>query len=260
MILRVAFTPAEVLKPESSVCLVVDVLRATSTLATMVAAGCRDVVVEPTVDRARAWAARGRLLSGESGGLRPPGFDFGNSPAEYAGRDLTEVVIAFATTNGTKALMLAARAPVVLAASLLNGPSATSCALGEAAERGLDVQIVCAGREEGTAVALDDSFCAGYLVSLLLESGQIARVRHAGDGSGRLADSAVVALRLYERYQMGRESVDEAALAAFADATSSRVLARHGLAEDVEYCARAGTLEVVPRARVDGDVVRVTPE
>ena len=252
MILRVAITPAEVLAPESSVCVVVDVLRATSTLATMLAAGCRDVVLEPTVERARAWAERGRLLGGESGGVRPEGFDFGNSPAEYAARDLGGASIAFATTNGTKALMLAARSPVVLAGCLLNGPSVARRARREAAERGIDVQVVCAGRQEGTAVALDDAFCAGYLVSLLAETGEV------GSREGlRLADSAVVALRLYERYRLGRESVEEAALAAFADSTSSRVLGRHGLGADVRYCARADTLDVVPRALVDGEIIRV---
>jgi 2-phosphosulfolactate phosphatase len=249
LILRVALTPAEVLTPESSVCLVVDVLRATSTLAAMLAAGCRDVVVEPTVERARAWSERGRLLGGEAGGLRPEGFEFGNSPGEYAARDLRGCAVAFATTNGTKALMLAARAPVVFAASLLNGPAAAARALAEARARALDVQVVCAGRDAGTAVALDDSFCAGYLVSLLLEMTDF----------GRVADSAIVALRLYERYREGRESVEEAALVAFADARSSRTLGRHGLAEDVRYCARAGTLDVVPRARLDGELVRVEP-
>ena len=252
LILRVALTPAEVVVPESSVCVVVDVLRATSTLATILAAGCTDVVLEPTVERARAWAERGRLLGGESGGVRPEGFDFGNSPVEYAARDLGGAAIAFATTNGTKALMLAARAPVVLAGCLLNGPAVVRLARREAAQRGLDVQVVCAGREEGTAVALDDAFCGGYLVSLLVETGEV------GSREGlRLADSAVLALRLYEAYRSGREGVEEAALAAFADATSSRVLGRHGLGADVRYCARVDTLDVVPRARLDGEVIRV---
>jgi len=221
----------------------------------MLAAGCRDVVLEPTVERARAWAERGRLLGGESGGVRPDGFDFGNSPAEYAARDLGGAAIAFATTNGTKALMLAARAPVVLAGCLLNGQAAARFAHREAVERGLDLQIVCAGREEGSAVALDDSFCAGYMVSLILEIGAYGLGRP--EGSGRLADSALVALRLYEHYRFDCETAEEAALAAFADATSSRVLGRHGLGADVRYCARADTLEVVPRARLDGEVVRV---
>ena len=252
MILRVALTPAEVVAPESSVCVVVDVLRATSTLAAMLAAGCRDVVLEPTVERARAWAERGRLLGGETGGVRPEGFDFGNSPAEYAARDLSSASIAFATTNGTKALMLAARSPLVLAGSMLDGPAVVRLARREAAERKLDLTVVCAGRREGAEVALDDAFCAGYLVSLLADAGD------AGFREGlRLLDSAVVALRLFERYRLGRESVEEAALAAFADSTSYRVLGRHGLGADVLYCARADALDVVPRARVDGEVIRV---
>src|SRR5260221_3207450 len=86
---------------------VVDVIRATTTLAVMLGQGCRCVLVAPGIAEARAVAQPdpGRyLLGGESGGVAPPGFDFGNSPREFAAAELAGREIVFATTNGTRPL------------------------------------------------------------------------------------------------------------------------------------------------------------
>src|SRR5512142_3179455 len=120
MILHVAYLPREVLEPEKRVCVVVDVLRATSTLVTMLESGCRDVLLEPGVPEARASASPDRLLIGEEGGIKPSDFAHGNSPVELADLDLRGRSVIFATTNGTRALGLALRSPLVLAGSLLN--------------------------------------------------------------------------------------------------------------------------------------------
>lgn len=271
MNLRVAFLPRDVPEPEKAVCVVIDVLRATSTLATMLHVGCRDVVLEPSVAEARASGQPGRLLCGEEGGLRPAGFDHGNSPVEFAGMSLAGRAVTFATTNGTKALQLARRSPLVLAGSIVNGPTVATYALAEAEARGLDLQIVCAGRERGTSFALDDAFCAGYLVELLVDHGPFgARGPGAepapgeqrapltghpsavGSPSHRLHDSALGALRLFRSYRAQQPSAEAAALAAFGESTSGRLLASLGLGPDVAYCARPGLSPVVPRAVVDG--------
>jgi 2-phosphosulfolactate phosphatase len=269
--LGVSFLPRDLREPERKACLVVDVLRATSTLVAILAAGCRDVVLEGTVGAARA-AARGsgRLLCGEEDGLRPADFDHGNSPGELAALDLRDRAVTFVTTNGTKALRAASGAPLVLAASLLNGPAAAALALREAEDRGLDLEIVCAGRRGGTAIALDDAFCAGYLTELLAQRGSFA-IRSAASPlstpaaapmaeARRIRDSALVALRLFGSYRAQRASVEAAALAAFADSTSGRTLTRLGLGDDIAFCARPAVSPLVPRVVVDGadeGIVRV---
>lgn len=272
MILHVAYQPREVLEPERRVCLVVDVLRATSTLVALLEAGCQDVQLEPTVADARAAAGSDRLLCGEEGGIRPAGFHYGNSPAEYSGLDLRGRSVTFATTNGTKALQLALRSPLVLAGCMLNGPAAAALAVREAEARGLDLQVVCAGRMNGTVFALDDAFCAGYLVGLLVDYGPFA-VRQGSDSAPvspgdqlppatapqpgspasahYLHDSAVAALRLFRSYRAEHPTLEAAALAAFHDSASGRGLIGLGLGADLAYCARPGISTVVPRAAPD---------
>ena len=272
MILHVAFTPGGVLDPELKVCLVIDVLRATSTLVTMIEAGCADIQLEPTVEAARL-ADSSRLRCGEEAGLRPADFDFGNSPAEYAGRDLRGRSIVFATTNGTKALQLARRSPLVLAASLRNGPAVAAYALAEAARLGLDIQVACSGRLGGAGIALDDSYTAGYLVD------QLARLGGFSGGAGtplgpnagtasvdpderQMYDSALVAQRLYRSYIVEWPTEIDAARAALRDSASGRTIDAIGLAADIEFCAQVGVTDVLPRAVSEhtpaGDRVRVT--
>lgn len=270
MILRAAFQPRDVADPERKLLIVVDVLRATSTLAAMLQAGCRDILLEPTVAAARE-SANGRLLCGESGGVKPEDFDFGNSPAEFARTDLRDRAVMFATTNGTKALQLARHSPLVLAGSVLNGPAVTALALREADARSLDVELVCAGRIAGTGFALDDAFCVGYLADLLVRHGGFgprpsgAPVRGGDAGvepvtpvAGRLlADSALAAWRLYRSYAAEHPDPGIAALAAFDESASGHGLRTLGLGEDVEFCANAGRIARVPQAVVDGERVRI---
>ena len=270
MILRVAFQPRDVHDPERKLCIVVDVLRATSTLATMLQAGCRDILLKPTVEEARA-AADGRLLCGEEGGVMPAGFNYGNSPAEFAKVDLRGKRVLFATTNGTKALQLARRSPLVFAGSILNGRSVATLALREANARGLDIEIVAAGRINGTSFSLDDTFCVGYLVSLLVEHGgflprTVVDRRPANRGEAALApdgyhlhDTAIAAWRLYRSYRGEHRDVRSASLAAFEESSSGRGLRALGLGADVDYCAQPGLTPLVPQAIHDAtsDQIRV---
>src|SRR5579884_190360 len=111
--LDVALTPAFVspdpARRARSVYIVVDVVRATTTLSVMFDRGCARVLVAPSIAAARAAAASASgsvpfLLGGESGGVAPPGFDFGNSPREYGAAQFAGRELIFVTTNGTRAL------------------------------------------------------------------------------------------------------------------------------------------------------------
>src|SRR5262245_13937729 len=103
---------------------VIDVLRATSTIIHALAAGARSVVPCGEIEDARQMAIaapRGTvLLGGERGGLRIPGFDLGNSPAEYAHGTVAGKTIVITTTNGTRALVRAKEARRVLIGALCN--------------------------------------------------------------------------------------------------------------------------------------------
>lgn len=221
MQVQVAFTPAEALA--APVGIVVDVLRATSTIAQALAAGYRRVLCCAEVEEARELAASvgDAVLGGERRAVKIPGFDLGNSPSEYAG-DPRASTLVLTTTNGTRLLLAAAsRCDMVLVGSLLNLGTAVDAALATGADR---IGVMCAG--VAGEFALDDAYVAGRLATAL---------------GGDHADSAVGAVRLANTF-----STAEEALSASKSAANLRAA---GLDSDVAWCARESVLGVVPRFR-----------
>ncbi len=164
---RVALTPpAPGTLPASACAVAVDVLRATTTLAFARANGVARI--EPHASTAEALAARaarpGTLACGERDGRIVPGFDLGNSPAEYTRERVAGKTLAFASTNGSRALLAASRCRRRLLASFAN-LSATL----EALAREPDIVIACAGKLGG--FALEDTACAGTLAASLAAKG-----------------------------------------------------------------------------------------
>jgi 2-phosphosulfolactate phosphatase len=158
MNIGVAFLPSLLREPERYVCVVVDVLRASSSLVVLFERGVEEVLPAAGIPEARRLARQRPhyILCGERGGLPPRGFQYGNSPAEFAQLDMAGRGVILCTTNGTKALARVKAAPLVLVGALLNASAAATAAVEAAAEQRLDVAIVCSGEEGGTAVALED--------------------------------------------------------------------------------------------------------
>src|SRR5947209_4689500 len=129
------------------VAVVIDVLRATTTMVHALAAGC--VCVRPCaeIEEARALAGQMRagrvLLGGERGGQPLPGFDLGNSPREYTAKVCKGNTIVLTTTNGTRALLRAAEAERVLVAAFVN----YSAVCEQLRQDARPVHVVCAGTE-----------------------------------------------------------------------------------------------------------------
>ncbi len=233
MRVEVAFTPALLVDASSKVCIVVDVLRATSTLVTMFGRGLAEALVAETVDEARRLAAErpDYLLCGEQGGLPPAGFHYGNSPSEFDRLDLTKRRAILATTNGTPALARAADCPLVLVGALLNVQAVVEVALREAAAAGRDVVILCAGHNRARSFSLEDAFCAGAMVEVML-SREGARPEPRSD--------ALASRRLYRSYR-------GSARAAFLEADHGAALIGLGLGHDLDFCAQRDRFAVVPR-------------
>jgi len=215
---HVAFTPDESAAAPTGV--VIDVIRATSTICQALASGYERVLCAAEVEDARALAAEGGVtLGGERLGLRIEGFDLGNSPREYL--TVRTSTLAMSTTNGTRAIVTAAeRCERVLIASLLN----LDAVIAAICDHGNDVAIFCAGVKG--SFALDDSYVAGRIASLL-----------GGDRS----DAAEAAVRLAASYATAEEALRAS--------RSGRNLISHGpeLEADIPYCARESVLDVVPR-------------
>jgi 2-phosphosulfolactate phosphatase len=200
---------------------VIDVIRATSTICQALAAGYERVFCAAEVEDARALRdGDGRVtLGGERLGVRIEGFDLGNSPAEYL--EPRSPILAMSTTNGTRAIVTAAeRCDRVLVASLLN----LAAVVDAAREHGEDVALFCAGVKG--AFALDDAYVAGRVAESL---------------EWQRTDAAEAAVRLARSYATAEE--------AFRQSRSGRNLIDNGpeLEADIAYCARESVLDVVPR-------------
>ena len=218
MRVHVALTPDEAGRAPTGV--VIDVIRATSTICQALASGYERVLCAAEVEDAFALREElGGVLGGERMNVLVPGFDLGNSPREYL--EARDGGLILTTTNGTRAIVSAAgRCEQVLVASLLN----LAAVVDAARASGEDVLVVCAGVQG--ALALDDAFVAGRIVEEL--------------GVER-TDAAEAAVRLVSTWG----SADEA----FRASRSGRNLLENApeLAEDLEFCARESVLDVVPR-------------
>jgi 2-phosphosulfolactate phosphatase len=210
----VAFTPGEGLAA-ASLAIVVDVLRATSTIAQALAAGYERVLCAAEVDEAMRLreTVPGSLVGGEREARRIEGFDVGASPREFLEPRAATLILS--TTNGTRAILsAAAQADEVVLGSLLNLDAVT----GYAVERGGDVAVVCAGFK--SAFALDDAYCAGRIVALL---------------GGERSDAALAAELVARSFPTALEGLN------------ARTYGPPGLEEDIAFCARESVLDVVPR-------------
>ena len=217
MRVHVAFTPDEAAEAPTGV--VIDVIRATSTICQALDAGYRRIWCAAEVEDARALKDGDVTLGGERLGVRIDGFDLGNSPREYL--EPRSGTLAMSTTNGTRAIVAASeRCERVVVASLLNLDAVTRLAR----SFGDDVAVFCAGVKG--AFALDDAYVAGRVA--------------VGLGFER-SDAAEAATRLAASYGDAEEALRAS--------RSGRNLINHGpeLEADIPWCARESVLDVVPR-------------
>src|ERR671937_2187899 len=220
MKVHVAFTPSEAATAELGI--VVDVVRATSSIAQALASGYRRVLCCAEVEQARALRTSldDAVVGGERDAVRIEGFDLGASPRELLEPRAGTLILS--TTNGTRAILAAAeRCGEVVLGSLLN-LGAVAHAARARARADVDVAILCAGFKG--AFAFDDAYCAGRIVAAL-----------GGDRS----DAAIAAALL------------AAAFPRALDGLNARNYGPPGLEADIEWCARESVLDVLPRlARV----------
>lgn len=225
MRVHVAFTPAEA--ASAPIGIVVDVLRATSTISQALASGWPRVLCCPGIEEARE--VREQLGEGVLGGEREAqkieGFDVGASPREFLEGGDQPLILT--TTNGTRAILTAAAScGEVVLGSLLNLDAVAAAAR----ERGEDVLVVCAGFQN--AFALDDAYCSGRIVELI-----------PGD-----RNDAAKAAELLARANPDAHT-----------GLTSRTYGPPGLEDDIRFCAQENTLNVVPRfTRMVGDAAEIT--
>ncbi len=228
MLVDVAVVPQQAQSGQNAVCIVVDVLRASSMIVTLLEQGVSLVLPVSSVSQARRLARKyGYLLGGERDGLAQPGFDFGNSPAELISRDLRNRGVVFTTSNGTAVLNHLINAKTILVGCILNAAACCEHALLLAQQHDTRLAIVCAG--QNGYFALDDGVCAGFLVDII--AGLAA-------GGCQLSDAALAMRKLYRSY--------DDVLTAFRESISGKRITEIGQEADLALCARPNVSRIVP--------------
>jgi 2-phosphosulfolactate phosphatase len=230
MKITVALTPKLLREPRMHVIGVVDVLRATTSAITMLENGLLRAIISDNIQQARELALNNfSLLCGEVKAQPPAGFDYGNSPAEFAALSFKGKSAVLFTTNGTRALSATAGAPFVAAAALVNRRAAARRLVAEAAKRGVDIAVLCAGVERGTAFSLEDTAAAGAIVEAATEE----------DAALAMTDSSWAALHLWRWYRGDP-------MRAFRQSKHGRALHDLGFDGDLAYAAQMDIYESVP--------------
>jgi 2-phosphosulfolactate phosphatase len=211
---------------------VMDVLRATTTIAVALANGAKAILPAGTTEEALRIAQNlerdAVILAGERKSERIPGFALGNSPAEFAPDVVGGKTIVMSTTNGTAAFITAQGAREVIAGAAVNFSAVAERCRAVLAEQG-DLVILCAGVER--RFALEDAFAAGRLTKVLLPEG--------GARSVSINDAALAALELARHFgeRWGR---------ALKASAHGRELAALGFRADLDACAAQDTHPVLP--------------
>ena len=214
------------------VTVVIDVFRCSSTIVTALRNGAAGILPVRTVKTARRLheVHPSYLLAGERGGVKPKGFDLGNSPREFAKEIVRGKHIILTTTDGTKALQASRGGGPVLVGSFLNAEAVSKALYNLAKKEGRGISLVASGLK-GRA-SLEDILCAGRIIEYL-PKGQIS-----------LSDAALIALLASKGVGDDIEKITRSS-------SHGRELELIGLGEDLHFCTRLNVYEVVPIMRGD---------
>jgi 2-phosphosulfolactate phosphatase len=223
---------------EKSTVVVVDVLRSSTSICTILEAGARGVI--PTAGPGEAgdlWSKLGQettVLAGERDGTKIENFQFGNSPLEFNADNVGGKNVILCTTNGTRVFSHAAKAGLILSGAIVN----VSVVAKAVAEADRDVIVVCAGHEGGFSI--EDTLCGGMLIDLLKNRHQCYL---------ELNDAAALAQLLYESNRSDLK-------VAIGRGEHGRYLTEIGFGRDVEMSAEIDSRPVLPVMQ-DGRLVEI---
>ncbi len=248
MRLHIYFTPADLLAARNglhdAIYIVIDVIRATTTMSVMLEQGASRVLAAENIAQARDAALKisGRFLCGERN-VRPlPGFDYGNSPVQFSQLDLSGRELILTTTNGTRAFHACPDSAMRLGASFYNAEAVATYVLQEAFAQQKDISIVCSGKLGN--FALDDATCAGYLACKIQKhypyyerATNSAHNHHATSQPLLNHESVEAAITLYHTY---------APPLIMDHCDSARSVIEAGLADDVYFCMQMSKSSSIP--------------
>ncbi len=229
MDIKVYFSTSEVTKRMLSGrgVIIIDVLRATTTLISALANGAERIIPVESVAQAKIESRRypkgNILLGGERGYEKLEGFDLGNSPREYNRDTVSGKSIVYTSTNGTKGIILGKAGETTTLGAFVNFPRAADYLL----DISRDISIVCCGTS-GT-FSLEDAVCGGMFVHYIMKNVRSATTNDAAEAS----------VALFKRY---RESIPQM----MEMCENGRHLSLLGFQRDVVDCSSIGNIDMVP--------------
>lgn len=215
---------------------VIDVLRATSTIVTALNNGAKEVIpvasVEFAVKVSGGMFGGLTLIGGERNTKKIEGFALGNSPFEYTPKIVNGKSIILYTTNGTKAIVKAKFSKHLFICSFLNlTPIAKKIV-----EMKHDVEIVCAGRNN--SFSLEDSYCSGKLIT------EICKLTE----ETQLNDTSKASVALSKSFGKSLSKM-------LGETEHGKLLIENGFEEDIKYCSKINTIEKIPH--FTGNVIKL---
>jgi 2-phosphosulfolactate phosphatase len=208
---------------DADIVVVIDVLRATSAICTAFENGIDKVIPVSTIAEALEYKQQGYLVAAERKGQVVPGFQFGNSPYSYMGKDLNGKTLVITTTNGTKAFHTAKSANQVVIGSLINLDAVSNFLINQKK----NVLLLASGWQN--KFCLEDTICAGAIADQLINTGDFTSIQ----------DSSIAAKYLYL-------SARENYLGFLKSSSHRRRLKLLDLNEDIKYCLTPNQTSVVP--------------
>ena len=228
--LETLFIPEEIKNIElaGKLVVIIDVLRASSTIVTALANRCRGFIPIFSPDQAKKKAQQFEkemvLLGGEREGVKIEGFDLGNSPREYKREAVKDKTIIFSTTNGVKTLEMVKGAYRIIIGSFLNLQAVCNYCTNYKG----DISIICAGKEG--KFSLEDVVCAGMIINSLKDVFPVARQE---------TDTNLTARLLYEKF--GNNILE-----ILRKSQHGRYLESIGLEKDLKFCSQLDFFHIVP--------------
>ncbi len=212
---------------KDKVIIVLDTLRATTSIITAMKNGCKEIIpVDDINDALEVSKTMGShtLLAGERDSSIIPGFDMGNSPLEFMPDKVKGKSIVMTTTNGTEAMLKASSARVVFIGALINGEAVAH----EAIKQRRDLKLLCAGNDR--KLALEDILTAGAIID---------EISAKSNAKLELDDLATISLNLYRQHRWDL-------VGALRGSAHYEALVSKGFERDVEYCCNMNIMDVVP--------------
>lgn len=234
MKIDVCFSPAlySVYHNPEAIVVVVDVFRATTTMAAAFKNGVRSIRPVATVEEVQEYEAKGWLVGAERNVKRCDFADFGNSPFDYTAEKVAGKDVVFTTTNGTRAITIAKEAYRVVTGAFINLQAVADYCLFHAR----DVVVLCSGWQD--KVNVEDTLFGGALADVLINTGKYESA----------SDAALIARDMW--------TDNKENLIAYLDPTDhiARLKANH-LEDAVPYCLTPDSAIVVPKLSMEGETL-----